>query len=60
MSEFISDFEFRHLGFTEEQIGLLHGQPNDLRRIVYDEGLRMLMETGPGYGQSPGGELNLS
>ena len=59
MSDFIPDYEFRHLGFSEEQISLLEGQPNDLRRIVYDEGIRLLMESGPGYGSNPGGELNL-
>ena len=59
MSAAIPDSEFRYLGFTELQIAILSDQPPDLRRIVYDEGLRMLMESGPGYEANPGGELNL-
>ena len=57
--DFIPDSEFRYLGFSEGQISLLQGQSDDLRLIVYREGLRMLMESGPGYEITPGGELNL-
>ena len=59
MSDPIPDSEFRYLGFSESQIGLLRDQPDDLRRIVYTEGLRILMESGPGYEINPGGEMNL-
>lgn len=39
-----SDQEFRYIGLTEDQIDTLRDQPNDLRWIVYDEGMRLLME----------------
>ncbi len=58
-SNYIPDSEFRYLGFLESQIRILRNQPDDLRLIVYKEGLRLLMESGPGYGNNPGGELNL-
>ena len=44
-----SDEEFRYIGFTTRQIAILAGQPDNLRREVYNEGIRLLMETGPGY-----------
>ena len=58
-SNHIPDSEFRYLGFNESQIRILQDQPDDLRLIVYNEGLRLLMESGPGYGNNPNGELNL-
>ena len=55
----ISDDEFRYLGFTESQLRILRGESDDMRQVVYLEGLRLLMESGPGYGQTPDGNLNL-
>ena len=56
----IEDAEFRYLGFTESQIFLIRSESDEMREIVYTEGLRILMELGPGYGSgTPDGELNI-
>lgn len=44
-----TDEDFFYLGFTSRQVFLLKGHSNSLRRTVYEEGLRILMENGPGY-----------
>ena len=41
--------EFFYIGFSERQVNMLRNQPDDLRHEVYNEGIRLLMETGPGY-----------
>ena len=45
----VTDADFFHIGFTGRQVLMLRGQSDTLRRIVYEEGLRILMENGPGY-----------
>jgi hypothetical protein len=45
----ISDSDFRYLGFDDRQICLLQAESDDMRHVVYEEGLRLMMETGPGY-----------
>jgi len=44
-----SDADFFYLGFSSRQVFMLRGQSDSLRRTVYEEGIRLLMETGPGY-----------
>ncbi len=59
IAEPASDKDFRYLGFTDRQIALLDGVDDEMRAIVYQEGLRLLMESGPGYGENPNGNLNI-
>ena len=44
-----TDEDFFYIGFNPRQVYLLKGQSNSLRRTVYEEGIRLLMENGPGY-----------
>jgi hypothetical protein len=55
---YISDQEFKYIGLTQRQVDLLRDQPADLRHIVYEEALKILMENGPGYGSHPTESLN--
>lgn len=43
----ISNADFLYIGFDDRQIRLLENEDDDTRRLVYEEGLRLLMEAGP-------------
>jgi len=39
-----TDEELRYLGLSERQLDILRDQPPDMRVLVYEEQLRLLME----------------